>query len=540
MKHNHRLRRQICCRHNFFHIATLLTATSLAFSLPVAVQAEDSYKVAFVADQGVDQNARAVLSLIANDGVDLLLVQGDLGYVDNSADRWELNIDNSLGDDFPVLAVIGNHDGEEWPRYEQLINERVRRAESLRCTGRPGVKSSCRFGDLHIVQVSPGIHESDQVSPDDNYDEYITESFRNSDARWKICSWHKNQRLMQTGNKFDETGWSVYEACLAAGAIVATGHEHSYSRTFLLDSFENQQVVHRDSHMEIGPGSSFAFVSGLGGWEARSQITGGDWWASIYTASQGAVAGALICDFGDSMASCKFKSIDGGIPDQFTLGRTGSEASTVVNVPDERPDPPSGLRLSRYSEHTAELFWDRANVDNNVVTYEIRLDDTVIEQIDALSTLIDTPLDQATHQLEIIAIDRQNRRSAPSAVTLLPPAGITTASSPVPAPLPPTVGDFPPTQPGGLRHAVYSEDTAEFHWQRSSDNQAVVAYEININGTTVQLDALSFLSRSISKGQRHTVSVRALDNEGNFSTAAQIEFIGGDGQTLNRNFSEAP
>ena len=47
---------------------------------------------------------------------------------------------------------------------------------------------------------------------------------------------------MQMGNKEDQTGWEVYNACKDGGAIIATGHEHSYHRTNTLIDIENQIV----------------------------------------------------------------------------------------------------------------------------------------------------------------------------------------------------------------------------------------------------------------------------------------------------------
>ena len=51
---------------------------------------------------------------------------------------------------------------------------------------------------------------------------YIRDQLAQSDAPWKICSWHKNQTLMQVGNKDNEVGWAAYETCREQGAIVAT------------------------------------------------------------------------------------------------------------------------------------------------------------------------------------------------------------------------------------------------------------------------------------------------------------------------------
>ena len=292
------------------------------------VASAEPVKVAFVGDQGTGQHAQSVLSLIANEGTDLLMIQGDLGYDENAADKWNANLDTALGKDLPVLIVVGNHENYEWPRYQSLINERINRANELSCSGNSGVKALCRYKNLDIVQVAPGVSEVSGVNPDDDYAQFIRSSFEASSPRWRICSWHKNQRDLQTGDKGNSTGWDVYDACLDAGAMIAVAHEHAYSRTYLLSDFENQTIAHKNSDMTLEPGKSFAFVSGLGGREVRSQKRGGDWWASIYTANQGATHGALFCSFEATTADCYFKAIDGSVPDQFTLRLGGDSAST--------------------------------------------------------------------------------------------------------------------------------------------------------------------------------------------------------------------
>jgi len=75
--------------------------------------------------------------------------------------------------------------------------------------------------------------------------------------------------------------------------IIATAHEHSYSRTHLLSSMIGQRIVSRSDTLRLRKGHTFAFVSGLGGGEIRPQTLNGAWWASVYTASQGAGHGAL-------------------------------------------------------------------------------------------------------------------------------------------------------------------------------------------------------------------------------------------------------
>jgi len=309
-----------------------------------------SVKIAFTGDQGVGENARSVLQLIASEGTDLLMIQGDLGYDLNAASQWEANLNDTLGPNFPVVIVAGNHENFEWPLYQSLTRQRIDRAGGLSCNGDVGVKSTCQFANIDIVQVAPGIDEIGGVSGDDNYADFIRSSFAGDSGRWRICSWHKNQNALQTGDKGDSTGWDVYDACLDAGAMVVVAHEHAYARTFLLNDFENQTVVHTDTDMTLQSGQSFVAVSGLGGRDPRPQQRGGDWWASIYTTSQGGTHGAMFCEFDSDIAECYFKAIDGSVPDQFTLhlGAQSSSSSVVQASPVIAAVQPTSIQNTGY------------------------------------------------------------------------------------------------------------------------------------------------------------------------------------------------
>ncbi|MGQ7846482.1 metallophosphoesterase [Granulosicoccus sp. 3-233] len=320
-------------------LAPVVQMTLTASLLFASVAHSASLKVAFIGDQGVGEHAESVLSLIASEGTDLLLIQGDLGYKENTANTWEAHLNNHLGSDFPVLTLVGNHENFEWPLYQRLIQRRIDRISGLSCSGNTGVKAKCQYGNVEVVQVAPGISEVSGISADDGYADFIRSSFAGSSDRWRICSWHKPHRMMQTGSKNGPSQWDTYDACLDAGAMIALAHEHAYSRTYLLSDFSQQTVVHTGSEMALQPGQSFAFVSGLGGREVRSQARGGDYFASIYTADQGAKAGALFCDFEDKTADCYFKAINGAVPDQFSLTRSGSASQDAQTEPVSAPPP---------------------------------------------------------------------------------------------------------------------------------------------------------------------------------------------------------
>lgn len=307
--------------HQVYGFSGLIAGLFVPFALLSSPMVNAATKVAFIADQGVGSGARAVLSLIASENVDIVLIQGDLGYEPNSALEWDQNLTNALGRDFPVLSLAGNHENFEWPLYQRLIEQRLERAAGISCDGEVGVKASCKFENLHVVQVAQGIIRVAGIKSDDNYSDFIRSSFQNDDSLWKVCAWHKNQRAMQAYSKSNETGWDIYDACLDKGAMVAMGHAHTYSRTHLMKDFRTQQMAHQGSVMTLKPGSSFAVVSGLGGRDIKSQKNNGDWFASVYTQTQGATHGALFCTLETNTADCYFKAINGAIPDQFRLIR---------------------------------------------------------------------------------------------------------------------------------------------------------------------------------------------------------------------------
>jgi hypothetical protein len=288
--------------------------------------------MAFIGDQGLGPSARAVLNLIKSEGAQAVVHSGDFDYSDNPA-AWDAQINDILGADFPYFASIGNHDEAKWEGsngYQQYLQNRLNR---LRITwdGDLGVKSSLRYKGLFIVLVGAGTRGC-------GHEAYILEQLAADTSIWRVCSWHKNMRLMQVGGKSDETGWGVYEEARKAGAIIATAHEHSYSRTHLLSNIVHQTVASRSDTLALTRGKTFVFVSGLGGQSIRDQERSGDWWASIYTSTQGANYGALFGTFNvdgvPNLATFYFKDIDGVIADRFTVISNVERDTTASRLTD--------------------------------------------------------------------------------------------------------------------------------------------------------------------------------------------------------------
>ena len=276
-------------------------------------------KVAFIGDTGDGSNFQRVLNLIKKEKTDLTLVAGDTAY-DGSDTTWDRKVRETIGPRDPAIIVAGNHDisDSDWGLVKKLATKRLdKSSQKIKCKGDYGERYKCELNNITMVFSSIGT-----IGSKKKHRVYIKESLKNSSSNnWKICVWHKNQKNMQVGDKGNSIGWGAYETCRKKGAIIVTGHEHSYSRTHLLSDMSQQTIADKSSEFTIEKGKTFAVVTGLGGMSIRPQQRKGNWWASIYTATQGATYGALFGTFYDDKAYFYFKNIKGEIIDRFTIHR---------------------------------------------------------------------------------------------------------------------------------------------------------------------------------------------------------------------------
>jgi predicted phosphodiesterase len=301
---------------------------------------EENLRLAFFGDQGFGAASEAVLQLIKSEHADLVIHAGDLDYVDQP-DIWEAQVESILGRYFPYFVAVGNHDVPAWAGpggYQELLQQRLERIRrrGADCTGDLGVNSVCRFRGLTFVLSGVGTYG-------EGHEDYLADALASAPEAWKLCVWHKNQHDMQVGTKSDEVGWRAYRLCGNHGALILTGHEHSYSRTYALSGVGFPEIQHGfhgpANQIDLEPGATAVVVAGLGGVSARffaaelhPDIS---WWASIYarnyqlmngveTGVLGSVEfGALFIDFhvdGDPhKARAYFKTVSGAIIDSFEL-----------------------------------------------------------------------------------------------------------------------------------------------------------------------------------------------------------------------------
>ncbi len=280
-------------------------------------------KVAFVGDTGYGSGFQSVLNLIKAEGAKLTMLLGDTSYSNSGDNAWDAMVRNTLGSSDPVLLAIGNHDIDDsnFTTVRNLAQARLSKQTAVKCASSYPTSTSnssamkCQFNTLYFV-IS-GVGTTGTIAGNESS---LANALNAAPAgAWRICAWHKNQQDMQVGGKTNEVGWTSYETCRKKGAIIATGHEHSYSRTHLLSSMSSKTVASTSSPYTLTNGRTLAFVSGLGGTSPRDQERNGAWWGKIYTATQGAKHGVLFGTFYDSHADFYFKNVNGQIIDSFTV-----------------------------------------------------------------------------------------------------------------------------------------------------------------------------------------------------------------------------
>lgn len=324
-----------------------------------------NYTVAFFGDQGINNNAVAVMNMIKDEGADMIMHAGDLDYI-GEPDEWVAQIALVFPDDFPYFAVFG--DKEEGSltgsgSYQEVCETRMNLI-GVPWDGSLGIQSSFTYNGIFFLQTAPGVAGS-------NHDTYIRNQLAANNNIWRVSVWHKNMRDLSPGLIGSSIGWDIYRESRQAGVFIITGDDHIYGRSHLLSSMENQVIastsdtlvlVKDDPATSEDEGRSFVAVSGLGGRGINDQRNFDPVWASVYSRSQSARPGALFGVFNYNgqadLARFYFKDIDGNIPDSFYV------RSTTQNPPLAKNSQSTPAPAQTYLA-TEQAFFNTPSIVNN-------------------------------------------------------------------------------------------------------------------------------------------------------------------------------
>ncbi|HET9263195.1 MAG TPA: metallophosphoesterase, partial [Vicinamibacterales bacterium] len=153
-----------------------------------AAGAPEPLTVAFIGDQGLTAEARAVLRMIKAEEADLVLLLGDLDYQDDAV-AWDAMITEELGADFPLLVAVGNHDTKRWygpGGYQERQEARLARIPDADCRGELGVRSACTFRGLFFI--FSGVGTIPEVPDHPEHVEFLRDQLAQAHAIWRICA----------------------------------------------------------------------------------------------------------------------------------------------------------------------------------------------------------------------------------------------------------------------------------------------------------------------------------------------------------------
>lgn len=285
-------------------------------------------RLAFFGDSTTTDHAKSVLQMIKNNDVDAIIHLGDLDY-DYNPPAMEEHINSVFSEEYPYIYIIGNHETEVWNQYQQNNYNRLLNQSGdikIYCKGNHGVQSYCLVNGIEIILSGIDILC-------DNHESYISNKLQESNAKWKICGWHKNHSSFQLSDKTDEVGLSMYQNCINHGALIMTAHSHIYARTYPITNAEYKTIT---NDYTVFPGQSMIFSIGTGGAGLSSEKNNNRsnfWWNAAFTRDHLLEVGALICDFTIGSVTCHYKTFNDHILDSVTLHNTES-TECITNCPE--------------------------------------------------------------------------------------------------------------------------------------------------------------------------------------------------------------
>jgi hypothetical protein len=291
-----------------------------------------NFKVAFIGDTDQGADFTSVLNLIKAEGAQAVVVQGDLTYSFHTAASWITAADAVLqagGTDIKYFASKGNHDWD-WSLPSGLgekFDDQLGKWALTPDDAKPSdVNYSLTYKGLKLVFVGDSGSQTTRAN-------YVKTQLESDKHYWKICSWHKNMRDTNVGPKDDEMSWAIYENCRSAGAIVAQGHSHTYSRskTVTADQALTLDTACSDPFaLCVGPGKHFFFDSSVGGQDLRTlEETNKPHWAASDSTNFGALFLEFNVDGDPKKAKGYFKNIGNTIIDPPAA--SGKTAFTITS-----------------------------------------------------------------------------------------------------------------------------------------------------------------------------------------------------------------
>lgn len=276
-------------------------------------QVPANFKIAMIADTGLNVYTKRLWRKLAEkDQVNLVIHPGDFAYSYGMSGAFMhhlhqvMPVNDTVRPPIPYVTTTGDHDMREFGKYRAGLVQRDRDTPGLKCEGRWGYVHVCTYKGIVMIGAGLALKRA-------KYEDVLNaqlKRFSQKDPvtgkpiwRWKFCLWHRNAEIYQVGDKDDGIDVHFYDICRQHGAIIVTGHQHTYSRTHEMLDFakalpNDESVASNGRVSHVFPGQSLAIVTGLSGAQPRSWIkrrVTDRHWVSVMAKQNFVSVGGLIC-----------------------------------------------------------------------------------------------------------------------------------------------------------------------------------------------------------------------------------------------------
>ncbi|NNF35409.1 MAG: hypothetical protein HKN68_14965, partial [Saprospiraceae bacterium] len=185
---------------------------------------------------------------------------------------------------------------------------------------------------------------------------------------------------------------------------------------------------------------------------------------------------------------------------------------TTLSIPDTTPPTvPGNVRATDITHASARITWNASQDDSGVMNYDVYLNDIQIASIPGNQFVINGLSESTSYNVKVRARDVHNNISAFNQVDF------TTLSAP---------DTQAPSKPSGLSVIDLQETSAVISYEASTDNDAVLGYDIYLDGVWKDFTAeLNYTFTGLQPETEYTAGVVAIDESNNESDQATVSFL---------------
>ncbi|KJD34629.1 hypothetical protein PK35_02300 [Tamlana nanhaiensis] len=195
--------------------------------------------------------------------------------------------------------------------------------------------------------------------------------------------------------------------------------------------------------------------------------------------------------------------------DAFNNESTASNTVTFSTVDTTPPTSPINLVANTISETTATLSWTASSDNVGVTGYNVYNNNTLVATLGTVLTYNLTNLTtNATYNFTVTAFDAAGNESGNSNSVSFT-----------------TIDSTPPAAPINLVASNITETSADLNWTASTDNVAVVGYNLYVNNAFIETlsNTNSYILNDLTTATTYSVNITAIDASGNESNSSNTE-----------------